>query len=225
MMKSDTIETSELVTCIGSRGVKQEFAVSLTSGTVEVWQERKGKLHRIKCIDHLHRDVIHDCCYSRDGRALVTGSFDATLKVASVSDESEYKVSQTLTGHTELVTCCGAGQNTVVSGFDDKTVRLWDLNTGQRKAIVRCGNLMCGCDISADEKLVVFGMYNKGCALIDTRSCKSVHHRDIDDARRCQFSSDMTTVTQTAESGLYIMDFSLRDVFVQVINPRGLYCK
>ena len=67
---------------------------------------------------------------SADGKTVVSGSYDGTIKVWDVGTGRERA---TLKGHTSLVTTVGFSANgkTLVSGSYDKTVKVWDVGTGR----------------------------------------------------------------------------------------------
>ena len=65
-----------------------------------------------------------------DGRRVVSGSNDKTLKVWDVATG---KCVATLEGHSSDVYCVAVFPDgrRVVSGSDDKTLKVWDLATGE----------------------------------------------------------------------------------------------
>jgi WD40 repeat protein len=77
-----------------------------------------------------HTGTVTSVAISSDGKTLVSGSEDRTIKVW---DLSTGKAVHTLTGHTgavESVAISGDGK-TLVSGSKDVTIRVWELPTGK----------------------------------------------------------------------------------------------
>ena len=76
-----------------------------------------------------HRGGVGACDWSRDGRWILSGSEDSTLRIWDVSTAAEVLV---LEGHADGVTCCRFSPDgrRVVSGASDLTVRVWDTDTG-----------------------------------------------------------------------------------------------
>ncbi|KUJ10180.1 uncharacterized protein LY89DRAFT_710917 [Mollisia scopiformis] len=76
-----------------------------------------------------HLDSVTSVAFSPDSKQVVSGSYDATIRLW---DAATGAALQTLKGHTNLVTSVAFSPNgkQVVSGSDDKTVRLWDAATG-----------------------------------------------------------------------------------------------
>ena len=76
-----------------------------------------------------HTDQVQSLAYSSDGRSLVSGSHDMTVKLWDIQTGGAVK---TFSGHTELVNtvCISVDCTTIASGSFDRTVRLWDTRTG-----------------------------------------------------------------------------------------------
>ncbi|MFH1738775.1 MAG: GTP-binding protein [bacterium] len=73
-----------------------------------------------------HTDWVRACAVTPDGRRVVSGSDDQTLKVWDLETGREVA---TLAGHTGYVWACAVTPDgrRVVSGSDDKTLKVWDL--------------------------------------------------------------------------------------------------
>ncbi len=107
------------------------------SAYVTIWRaaERLQLISLIQLIkfslkDYHHRTLQgHTCvfsvCVSPDGRSIVSGSFDKTLKVWDVSSGACVR---TLQGHTHVVTtvCMSPDGRSIVSGSADKTIKVWN---------------------------------------------------------------------------------------------------
>lgn len=72
-----------------------------------------------------HSDLISDLTFSPDGKSLVTGSYDKSVRVWDVATGEQKKVFQ---GHTDKITCVAVSRDgkTVASGGFDRTIRFWD---------------------------------------------------------------------------------------------------
>ncbi len=85
-----------------------------------------------KCVRTLtgHSDLVATVAISRDGKTLISGSFDKTIKLWHLSTG---QLIRTLTEHSDRVRCVAispSGQ-ILASGSADKTIKLWDLSTGK----------------------------------------------------------------------------------------------
>jgi len=77
-----------------------------------------------------HADSVWGVAVSQDGRTLVSGSADKTIKVWDLQTR---QLRRTLTGHTDTVRAIALSQDgqILVSGGGEKTVRLWNITTGR----------------------------------------------------------------------------------------------
>lgn len=91
--------------------------------------------HRDPCLMTLqgHTYSVQACAYSPDGRHIVSGSFDRTLKVWDAETGRELR---TLAGHTNEVQACAYSPDGryIVSGSLDHTLKVWDAKTEQEIA-------------------------------------------------------------------------------------------
>ncbi|KAG0615652.1 hypothetical protein M758_5G058100 [Ceratodon purpureus] len=108
------------LSCCGAYIVALTFAIPL-SGLTASSAIREAKSSVIKA----HGGAVRTVAFSCDGRCLLTGSDDKTIKVWLVQGQ---KFLATLTGHINWVRSAEFHPDggTIVSGSDDRTVRLWD---------------------------------------------------------------------------------------------------
>ncbi len=103
----------------------------------------RSRSSRWQCLHTLsrHTEVVSAVALTRDGKKLVTGSYDQTLRIWSVKTGD---LLRTLSDHSQEIYCVaisGDGK-LVASGSADRTIKLWDLRTGE---LVRSlGNLILG---------------------------------------------------------------------------------
>jgi WD40 repeat protein len=88
---------------------------------VRLWDIKTGKE---RATLRGHRDLVSDVAFSPDGRHLVTGSYDRTVRVWNLASGE----GQVLSGHVGPVwTVAWVRPDRVLSGSSDGTVRLWTL--------------------------------------------------------------------------------------------------
>jgi hypothetical protein len=77
-----------------------------------------------------HKSTVNSLVLSADGRRVVSGSYDNTLRIW---DMETGQCLQVLEGHTSMVSSLvlSADGRRVVSGSNDNTLRIWDMETGQ----------------------------------------------------------------------------------------------
>jgi WD40 repeat protein len=76
-----------------------------------------------------HTAGVFAVALSPDGRTIVSGSFDRTVKVWDARDG---RLRRSLEGHTDgvIAVALSPDGSTIVSGSDDRTVKVWDAATG-----------------------------------------------------------------------------------------------
>ena len=134
-----------LVAQLGHWG--QSFADVLRSYQAEIRPIRHqakaeidiGKFTSFKCVQTLtgHDSWVESLAISPDGRILVSGGYDNTIKVWGLGGDtssSEYgKLIRTLLGHGSTVYGLSFTPNgqLLVSGSDDNTIKIWDWQSGE----------------------------------------------------------------------------------------------
>ena len=85
-----------------------------------------------KCTHTLvgHTEVVTSIALSQDGRTLVSGSFDKTVKLWKVKTG---QLITTVTGHSREVNCVAISRNgkLFASGSADKTIKVWEVISGR----------------------------------------------------------------------------------------------
>ena len=78
-----------------------------------------------------HTDRVTSVAYSPDGRHIVSGSRDMTIRIWDAKTGAAIGDSP-LEGHTEWVTSVAYSPDArhIISGSGDKTIRIWDAKTG-----------------------------------------------------------------------------------------------
>ena len=97
--------------------------------------KKKGRSPQVKILEG-HTRVVHGVAITADGRWVVSGSRDNTVRVWEVKSGN---CLATLEGHTAYVlgVAMTADGRRVVSGSHDKTVRVWDVESGNCLATLR----------------------------------------------------------------------------------------
>ncbi len=77
-----------------------------------------------------HLGTVYSVCFSPDGKTIISGSSDKTVRLWDAATGKHLK---TLTGHTKTVNsvCFSPDGKTIATASGDETVRLWDATTGK----------------------------------------------------------------------------------------------
>ena len=114
-----------------------------TSASQQSSSQTKSRSLGWQCLHTLsrHTAVVSAVALTRDGKKLVTGSYDQTLRIWNVKTGS---LLRTLSDHSKEIYCVATSGDgkLVASGGAERTIKLWDLRTGE---LVRSlGNLILG---------------------------------------------------------------------------------
>jgi WD40 repeat protein len=104
-----------------------------------------------------HTDAVWSVIFSTNGKTVVSGSTDKTIKVWNV-DTGE--AISTLTGHTGVVRAIAlsADGRTLISGSGDKTIKIWNFQTFQlKRTITHNSSPVWSVAISSDGQTLVSG--------------------------------------------------------------------
>jgi WD40 repeat protein len=91
--------------------------------------KRRDQNSLIQTLDD-HESGINCMALSHDSTVLATGSDDHTIRLWSTKT-TPIECLNVLSGHTEYITDILMIENSLVSSSADKTVRKWDIITGQ----------------------------------------------------------------------------------------------
>ncbi|WP_438038181.1 TIR domain-containing protein [Sorangium sp. So ce128] len=155
-----------------------ERIVSASSdGTLKVWDAASGGL--LSTLEG-HTDGINACAISPDGKRIVSGSSDRTLVVwDAASCTPLYALGEQRSpgcerrGHDDGITACAISPDgeRVVSTSYDKTLRVWDLASGEPLAVFAAHrDWGSACAISPDGERVVSASYDKTLKVWDVAS-------------------------------------------------------
>ena len=106
-----------------------------------------------------HGDSVYAVAYSPDGKYLVTGSLDHTLKLWEVATGKEVKTYGGTAGHKKMVLCVAFSPDghTIASGGADNTLKVWDVPVGSPIRSLKTGDATSAVALSADSAKVAIG--------------------------------------------------------------------
>jgi len=121
-----------------------------------------------------HTGPVYSVAISGDGKTLVSGSEDKTIKMWDLSTGKEVR---TLSGHKDYVfsIAISGDRKTAVSGSRDNMIKVWDLSTGKEVRTLSKHNRNFGCvAISADGKTLASGSWEKTIEVWDLSTGQEV---------------------------------------------------
>lgn len=135
--------------------------------------DRAANLYEVETSELVHSLTGHDqelthCCTHPTQRLVVTSSRDTTFRLWDFRDPSIHSVN-VFQGHTDTVTSAvfTAGDN-VVSGSDDRTVKVWDLkNMRSPIATIRTDSAVNRISVSANNRIIALPHDNRQVRLFD----------------------------------------------------------
>ena len=142
-----------------------------------------------------HVQGVGSVAFSPDGKKIVSGSYDKTLRVWDA--ESGSSILGPLVGHTDWVTSVAFSPDgkKIVSGSHDQMLRVWDAESGSSilGPLVGHTDLVMSVAFSPDGKKIVSGSYDQTLRVWDAESGSSilgplVRHTDL--VRSVAFSPD-----------------------------------
>jgi len=84
-----------------------------------------------------HTDFVHNIVFSQDGKTLISGSKDATVKIWEVASGQEIRSLDNSEGWGVLSMALSLNGKLLASAYDDGTVRLWDVAGGREIRALR----------------------------------------------------------------------------------------
>jgi WD40 repeat protein len=156
-----------------------------------------------------HMASVTSCAISADRTLVVSGSWDATVRIWDIPQGATRLV---LRGHEAPVLNCAISADgaTIVSSSHDQTLRVWDVATGTLRAVLRGHTAsVMGCAISHDGATIVSSSADQTVRVWDsasgaTRFVLNGHTREV---WRCAMSADSSSIVSvSADQTIRIWD-------------------
>ncbi|QSJ20886.1 WD40 repeat domain-containing protein [Nostoc sp. UHCC 0702] len=134
---------------------------------IKVWQNPlQIKTKNLKDVEPLHTlmghsHIVGSLAMSADGKLLVSGSWDHTIKIWYLETG---RLIRTLKGHTDRVYAIALcpDEQIIASGSADKTIKLWHLETGELLAtFTGHNNIVTALAFTASGEMLVSGSLDK----------------------------------------------------------------
>ncbi|EDR06794.1 uncharacterized protein LACBIDRAFT_299673 [Laccaria bicolor S238N-H82] len=154
-----------------------EFLAPISDAAPHIYLLVKGNIGQRNVSSDLGHDAwVTSVAFSPDGRHIVSGSGDKTVRVWDA--QTGQSVMDPLKGHDNWVTSVAFSPDGrhIVSGSRDKTVRVWDAQTGQSVMDPLKGHDDCVTSVafSPDGRHIVSGSRDKTVRVWDAQTGQSV---------------------------------------------------
>ncbi|MDD2756967.1 MAG: TIR domain-containing protein, partial [Methanothrix sp.] len=158
-----------------------------------------------------HADYVGAVAVTSDGRTIISGSDDGTLKIW---DMATGKCRATLEGHADYVRAVAVTPDgrTVISGSSDKTLKIWNMATGKCRATLEghAGSVY-GVAITPDGRTVISGSLDKTLKIWDlaTGKCRATLEGHADYVMAVAVTpDDRTVISGSDDKTLKIWDLA-----------------
>jgi len=181
----------------------------------------------LNLVDHTHYvlDVSLWFDEEKDLTLVATASLDTTVKLFSLEGNGSHKLLGTMSGHTKGVNCVGfVTKDIVVSGGDDFSIKIWNVNTFQCIATEELGQVVNACKVQKDlifscgesgflfvHKLVILDSWNAKLETVYKIECK-VERLWCLDVFWCNYSNQ-TTVAVGGDIGVEVIQLGRKRIF------------
>ncbi|MEO0685858.1 MAG: WD40 repeat domain-containing protein, partial [Cyanobacteria bacterium J06649_11] len=132
-----------------------------------------------------HKNTVETLAITPDGKKIVSGSWDTTIKIWDLFTGEHLK---TLNGHTNIVhsvVITSDGQK-IVSGASDESIKIWDVNTGEEIKTIESGSIN-SVTVTPDGERIISGSSDKKIRIWDVKTGSLVkiiegHNDSVDDS-------------------------------------------
>ncbi len=153
---------------------KQQASDTKVMNALQELLNRKSERNRLEG----HGRYVHSVNFSPDGKTLVSGSDDKTIKLWNVETGQKLRTFYGHDGPVYSVNFSPDGK-TLVSGSDDKTIKtikIWNVETGQEiRTLKGHGGPVYSVNFSPDGKTLVSGSDDKTIILWDVKTGQKLH--------------------------------------------------
>ncbi|MFA6371355.1 MAG: transglutaminase domain-containing protein [Methanothrix sp.] len=148
-----------------------------------------------------HSSGVYCVAFSPDGRTMVSGSGDKTIKLWETANGTEIR---TLQGHSSWVNCVAFSpdENTLASGSGDKTIKIWDTASGTEiRTLQGHSDSVLSVAFSPEGSTLASGSSDNTIKIWDTASGTEIRtlQGHSDSVRSIAFSPDGLTIASASD--------------------------
>ncbi len=138
----------------------------------KVLENKKASISKDIITFNGHKDKVSSVAITPNGKYVISGSYDTTLKLWDIKSGKEIK---TLKGHKSYITAIVITPDGkyVISASRDETLKIWDIQSGSNIKTIKLSSAAWSLDITKDGKKVLLGGYGT-IQLIDIKTGKKI---------------------------------------------------
>ncbi len=123
-----------------------------------------------------HTEPVYSVGFTPDGKYLVTGSFDNTIKLWDLATGKEAKTYGGPTGHQKMVMCVAVSPDgqLLASGSIDNTLKIWDVPLVAPSKVLPASEAVNAVALSPDSTKLAFGSKDGQVKLVNAADFKEL---------------------------------------------------
>ncbi|MBI2949044.1 MAG: protein kinase [Verrucomicrobia bacterium] len=188
------------VRCLDYAADSRTLVFGLSSGVVGLWLTDARQIIKLGT----HQDKVVSASFSRDGRHLVTGAADGTVKLWDPTQRREVRL---LRGHSDRVeqVVFSPDGTEVASASHDRTVRLWPVTPIERNVLRGHANRVTALDFSPNGRSLATASLDQTVKIWDLVNGEVRTLTGFTNAPRClAFSSDGKYLAAGVQEGIRV---------------------
>jgi WD40 repeat protein len=150
--------------------------------TIRIWNPKTGA--QLQALSG-HENYVVSLAFSADGKRLVSGSYDNTVRVWELYGYGQYRLRRKLTGHYDSVysVAISPDGSKAASASRDGTVRVWDIETGRAQTLTAdiFMNGMWSVAFSPDDRFIIAGSTNGQILRYEIDDEGTYRYKDVKD--------------------------------------------
>ena len=217
MSETDITGFTNIVYSVGFNFDGKIVASAHADGRIRLWNAETGEFIREL---FGHRTNVVSVAFSPTEPILASASYDKTIRFWDYNKPLLF-IEGIITGaalatidttHTQVITCMAFNGETVATGSDDKTVRLYDPLAGSELHVIDIGSRVFSVALSPDGNIIAVGSIIEGTSLYDVKTGTLLHRTpdgdtDFTYVKSVAFSPDGKLVAAgTEHANAYLLD-------------------